>query len=306
MPSYLNKRNKRIYEMKTIEGLSHEQISEAMKISVPRVSQILSQEYKKNQHLKSTDKAKADVAEIIRMYNGSIHPKVIADKYGVSDRFIRILLEKQGVYRKKLKPFPKSVDHTAFSSYGPEAMYFMGVFHQFGFFGQNFIVGISHKNKEIIEMIANIITPSGQTKHKYHFSNDSYKLTFISKSIYNFLHSNGFTENSMRPENGIVLSSLDFWRGVVDSCGDLGLANNGLPYMSIKTNDEYTKNAFIMFLRNNVELGFDVKEGTWLLTLTLMTNLPVIVKDMFINAPKELRLSRNYERALMVTESSKL
>ena len=304
MPSYLNKRNKKIYEMKKNEKLSHKDVAEKMRISVSRVSQILSEEYKKTGKRKPTDRAREDLQEIIRMYNGNIHPKAIATKYGVSDRFIRSLLEKHGVYKKKIKPYPKSVNHSLLSNYNNSSLYFMGVFTNFGFFGSNYIVGVENKNKKILDLISVLITAPGQPRHKFSFSNNTYKLTFVSKSITNFLHSNGFTDQELRPENGVLLSSHDFWRGVVDSCGDIGLEQSGLPYMTIKTKDNYIKNAFILFLKNNVEVGVDVTNGLWSLTVTLNTDLPELMKLMFLDASKELRLPRNYERALMICEPS--
>lgn len=298
--SYLTKRNTKIYEMKVNERLSHEEIAEKMDISVPRVSQILRSEFSKRNYRKPTDIAREDIQEIIRMYNGNIHPKIIADKYHVSDRFIRLLLEEAKVYRHKAKPLPKSVNHTVLKNFTPKTQYTLGLLSMTAKLGEPYTIKVSHGKKEVIDLLSTLLSKDSKNKIKVQKLDSPYVLSFNSKHVYNDLQSYGFEESKLPRE---LLNSSHFWRGVIDSSGEIGMNKLGLPYLRITTNDLFIKNAFILFFRNNVHLGFDFKRNNWDLTITFRDNLPTVVKNLFMDCDKEIRLSRNYERALMIYES---
>lgn len=302
-----NKRNKTIFDMKVKDKLTNKQIAERMGISVARVSQILRDEYKRNKHMTPTDKARQELQEIIAMYNGKVHPREIAVMYSVSDRFVRMLLEGAGIYKTRKKQFPKSIEHTALDALTPKSEYFMGFIAGQGVIDpQTSTISIKHSDKETLMKLSNVVSPKGKAKRRVHELEDMFELRITSKSLCNRLVSNGLLDSrrvyGVTPTGGL-LRSANFWRGYIDGSGKIGFDRLGRPFVAAEAQNRHIKEGLILFLGNIVDLSLDIRTNTWKLYITERTQLLRIVELLYLEAPKEIRLARNYERALLIHES---
>lgn len=306
MGTYLPKRNNRIYEMKTKEKMTNKEIAEEMGISIARVSQILQEEYRKNLYRKPTEKAKANLQEIIRLYNGDVHPKDIALMYNVSDRFIRILLEKSGVYKKKKKAYPRGIEHFVLNSLSPQSEYFFGFVAGRGELDDTQLK-IKHHDKETLVKLSSIVSARGQAKRNvYEVYAGEYEFRANSRGIINSVKSIGVLQEKKvygAAPPGALLHSENFWRGYIDSRGKIGFDKDGNPFIEVKVNNPVIKEGLIMFLGNVVELSLDVKTNEWKLNIVEKHHLVYVIESLYLRAPKELRLARYYERALVIYEA---
>ena len=121
---------------------------------------------------------------------------------------------------------------------------------------------VSEKDKDIVNKLMNIIPNSKKTKrirntnfkNKYStviFSN--YRKEFRDKIIKQGFPIFDKTSLAAPPKEKYIES--DFWRGVIDGDGSLGITSNKEPFISLVTKSEKLKNAFLYFLKVNFGLN---------------------------------------------------
>lgn len=304
----LNKRNKKIFDMKTKENLSNKQIADEMNISIARVSQILSAEYKLNKYIKPTQKAKNSIQQIINLYNGDVHTKDIAKMFNVSERYIRILLENAGVFQKKKKSNNKTLNYSIINDINSYMQYFYGFCTGSGKYDPDHnVFSIYHTDKNILQKLFNIIFDKSEFNKKNikQENNSVYKLEINNKIIiknlmsYGIVHTNNYKESL----NVDLIKSIDFWRGYIDSSGNLGFTTDGKKSISMPVKNTYIKEAANIFFNNNIEYNYNSFTNNFEIEITEKNTLIDILEIMYLKDATKLRLARNYERALFMYEN---
>jgi hypothetical protein len=67
-------------------------------------------------------------------------------------------------------------------------------------------------------------------------------------------------------------SEIDYWRGIIDGDGSLGITKNNLPFISLVTASQNLAEAYVLFLEKNIgykkKLNKNKKDGVYNLMVT--------------------------------------
>lgn len=123
-------------------------------------------------------------------------------------------------------------------------------------------IELSSRDEDILHKVAAYIGNgcaiyhrTRDTNFKKSYSSTTLSLTnkeYISKII-SFLPA-GKKSNIISKPDGIFFSEKDYWRGIIDGDGSLGIKKNGCPYISLITASEPLKNDYLFLIKNICQL----------------------------------------------------
>lgn len=167
---------------------------------------------------------------------------------------------------------------------------------------------LSIKDKDIIDKLVELIPNStfSERIRTTNFHNNYHSVIFRNSTIAfrTFLIENGFptknkTLNATVPTD--AYSEIDFWRGVIDGDGSLGITNNNKPYISLATKSEGLKNAYCLFLHNhfNIEKNVNRNKRDNIYNIMVIGDKAVdIAKLLYLSNDESIHLNRKYQKAL--------
>ena len=99
-------------------------------------------------------------------------------------------------------------------------------------------------------------------------------------------------------------SEKDFWRGVIDGDGSLGIRKRGV-YLNLTTKSEFLKNAFVSLVKNITGLEMNVhrniRDNIYNLTVT-SHNAQKLIKWIYEDSISDFYLPRKYEKYLEIKD----
>lgn len=106
----------------------------------------------------------------------------------------------------------------------------------------------------------------------------------------------------------VEYSEIDFWRGVIDGDGSLGITGvNERPYICLGTKSEYLKDAYLLFLNKHFGITKNLNRNKRDNIYNIMLNCSNAVKVsrlLYGNNP-EIYLNRKYNKYLEIEEFNK-
>lgn len=174
---------------------------------------------------------------------------------------------------------------------------------------------ISYKDKDIVEKLANVIPNSFITERvrKTNFSNLHHSIMFSNYRLEfrKFLIENGFpienkTFNANIPNNNYY--EIDFWRGVIDGDGSLGLTKNNLPFISFTTKSEFLKEQYCLFLQKYFNIKKNVKRNKRdnIYNIVVFGQRAVnLSKLLYLTDTEAIFLNRKYQKAIEMQKYAK-
>lgn len=120
---------------------------------------------------------------------------------------------------------------------------------------------LSIKDKDILEKIDKILTCNSSIYErtrdikidKYDYNFTSTKLTFFDfdtrESLKKYLPISSKSNLIEKPDN---IVEIDYWRGIIDGDGSIGITKNNIPFISLITCSEKIANQYIEFLEKNI------------------------------------------------------
>jgi hypothetical protein len=198
-------------------------------------------------------------AQIVELYRSRESPVRIARQLGVSTPTVYQWLHRLGV---PLRESPGSkIRHDAFDEVTPDAAYWIGFLFADGSVGRGresrwISVRVSERDRSHLVKLRRFLgsfhaigdDPAGN--YGGYQSKPSVRLVFKSTRLAEQLLSLGRYEG---PVNDLLIQSRDFWRGVVDGDGSLGILATGYAYFGLVGSRRLLE-AFLKFLKN-IELG---------------------------------------------------
>lgn len=165
---------------------------------------------------------------------------------------------------------------------------------------------LGEKDKDIIEKLVKEI-PNSKIHYREritNFSNGKFKSIIFSNHQLDFrtkLINWGFptrdkTLNASIPSEDFYEN--DFWRGVIDGDGSLGLTGAGLPFISLVTKSENLKNEYLKFLEKYLGLKKNINRNKRDAVFNIMSNSGnaiKIVNLLYSNNPP-IYLDRKYNK----------
>ena len=93
-------------------------------------------------------------------------------------------------------------------------------------------------------------------------------------------------------------SEKDFWRGVIDGDGSLGLTGAGLPFISLVTKSENLKNEYLKFLEKYLGLKKNINRNKRDAVFNIMSNSGNAIKivDLLYSNNPPIYLDRKYNK----------
>jgi transposase len=193
---------------------------------------------------------------IVELYKSGESPAQIARQLQVSAPTIYQWLHRFGVI---LRESPGSkIRHDAFDEITPDAAYWIGFLFADGSVGRNrqsrlISVRLSERDREHLVKLrsflnsAHAISVAPAGNYGGYRSKPSVHLTLISERLAHQLLSLGRYEG---PISDLLIQSRDFWRGVVDGDGSLGVLATGHAYFGL-VGSRRLLDAFMKFLKRN-------------------------------------------------------
>lgn len=167
---------------------------------------------------------------------------------------------------------------------------------------------LGEKDKDIIEKLIKEI-PGSKIKFRERITNFSkgifksvlftnHHLEFRTKLINWGFPIKDKTINASIPTE--EFSEIDFWRGVIDGDGSIGLTSAGLPFVSLVTKSENLKNEYIKFLDKYLNLKKKVNRNKRDSIFNIMSNSGNAVKivNLLYSDNPPIYLERKYNKYL--------
>lgn len=207
-------------------GVSPETISNTLKrLGIPR-----------DRHQKRTTVEQAD--KIVEMCLSGVSRKDAAGTFGFTVETARKLVKKRGVQLRIGRPPTCEVNHAAFDVLTPDVAYWMGFFwadgcvHQDAYGSPALILGLAEKDEaHLMKFRAFLSSTHAITRHKKtatSFGGDWFSFRVRSQRLCEVLGTRGFAKKDARIPDDVLANSRDFWRGVVDGDGSIGVNLNRL------------------------------------------------------------------------------
>lgn len=167
---------------------------------------------------------------------------------------------------------------------------------------------ISYNDRDIIDKLIEIVPKSIITERtrQTNFSKEYHSITFnnFDLSFRTFLIENGFpttdkTNNATIPNNDY--SEIDFWRGVIDGDGSLGVTKDNRPFISLTTKSEQLKNFYCDFLYRRFDIVKNVKRNKRdnIYNILVFGRKAIeIAKLLYTSSKSELYIKRKYQKAM--------
>ena len=198
-------------------------------------------------------------ARIIELYKSGESPAQIAQQLQVSTPTVYQWLHRLGV---ALREWPGcQIRHDAFDEITPEAAYWIGFLFADGSVGQDgrsrrISIRVPERDrKHLVKLRAflnstHLISVAPAGNFGGYRSKPSVRIMFTSERLAQQLLSLGRYEGQI---NDLLIQSRDFWRGVVDGDGSLGVLATGYAYFGLVGSRRLLE-AFSSFLKSN-DLG---------------------------------------------------
>lgn len=119
---------------------------------------------------------------------------------------------------------------------------------------------ISMRDKDIIEKIHEAIPSVTKITYRKRDTNFKKDNEFISLNIFN-LETREYLKEYIPPgKKSLIItpptniSEYDYWRGIIDGDGSLGLTNKGFPFISLTTNSDNLCKSFLDFISEKLNI----------------------------------------------------
>lgn len=174
------------------------------------------------------------------------------------------------------------------------------------------VLEVSEKDKDIVTKLFNVI-PNSKIRSRTRDTNfkkgyTSYSFCNYQKEFREFLINKGFpvsnkTELANIPNDSY--SIYDFWRGVIDGDGSLGISKalGNKPFLSLCTDAEGIKEGYLGFLKN--EFGIikkssrNKRDNAYNIMIYGKKVIPIISKLYLENSPS-LFIDRKHQKAIEI------
>lgn len=168
------------------------------------------------------------------------------------------------------------------------------------------VLELSYKDKDIIEKLYNII-PNCFIRERVR--NTNFSKQYHSISINNYtkefrqkLFEYGFPKRNKTLNANIPIkeySESDFWRGVIDGDGSIGITKNSEPFISLVTKSDCLFNAYLEMLKRNFNLYKVVNKNKRDNCYNIVVkNEDAIALGEFLYNKASVYINRKYEKFL--------
>lgn len=165
---------------------------------------------------------------------------------------------------------------------------------------------VSEKDFDIVEKLFNEI-PGSKISSRIRNTNFSknYKTSIFSnykKEFRDFLINCGFPikdKTNLADKPKIDFNIPNFWRGVIDGDGSIGITSKGLPFISLVTKSENLKESYLSFLKDNFKIEKKINRNKRDNVYNIMVSGPKsipIIKYLYIDN-LGISLNRKYNKA---------
>lgn len=171
---------------------------------------------------------------------------------------------------------------------------------------------VNEKDFDIVEKLFNEIPGSkihSRTRNTNFSKNYTTSIfTNNKKEFRDYLINNGFpiknkTDLASTPKSNFDESN--FWRGVIDGDGSIGITSKGLPFISLVTKSENLKESYLKFLKENFNINKNINRNKRDNVYNIMVSGPKsipIIKFLYIDNPG-IYLNRKYNKAKEIIEN---
>lgn len=169
---------------------------------------------------------------------------------------------------------------------------------------------VNEKDKDIVVKLFSII-PNSKISQRTRDTN--YKKNYSTFTFYNgqrefreWLFDNGFPKQNktfLAAPPIKKYSEIDFWRGFLDGDGSLGITANNIPFVSLVTDSENIKTAYLDFLARTYDIHKKSSRNKRDNAYNIMiTNEKAVrfAKDLYLSS--DIYLDRKYQKAIILQQ----
>lgn len=169
---------------------------------------------------------------------------------------------------------------------------------------------VNIKDEEILNKLCKYI-PNSNIKQR--IRNTNFKQNYATKIFYNYrrdfrdkLLSWGYpilnkTLNACPPK--VEYSEFDFWRGVIDGDGSIGITKQNIPFISLVTKSEILKISYLEFLKKYIKIDKNInrnmRDNVYNIMIT-RKHAVQLSKFLYLDNTTDLYLSRKLEKGLEI------
>lgn len=171
---------------------------------------------------------------------------------------------------------------------------------------------VSEKDKDIIEKLFKLIPNSSISERtrdtNFKLDYHTYNFTNSRREFREWFIKRGFPVTNKTETCGIPsekYSIFDFWRGVIDGDGSLGITAKGFPFISLVTKSEPLKIAYCDFLKEyyNIDKNVNRNKRDDVYNIVLFReDAQQLIHDLYIKDNPSLYIDRKYNSALKALE----